>query len=65
MKTRHVYSTTDLDMARAAQEQRRAHILLQTLDLPADRRLGQVQFFGRLAEVQMPRHRLESAQRTH
>jgi hypothetical protein len=45
-----------------AQKQGHAHLFFQRLDLPADGGLGQRHFFGRRAEVQVPRHGLEGAQ---
>ena len=52
----------ELDMARAAQEQRRAEFVLERADLAADGRLGEVQFLGGGAKAQAPRHRLEGPQ---
>ena len=53
---------SDLDVARAAQEERRAELVLEALDLAADRRLRDVQLVGRGVEAEQPRHRLEGAQ---
>src|SRR6185369_477896 len=52
----------DLDVARAADEELRAELVLEALDLAADRRLRDVQLFGGGAEVERPRDRLEGAQ---
>ena len=49
-------------MARAAREERRAELVLQALDLPADGRLREVQLVGGAAEAQAPRDRLEGPQ---
>jgi hypothetical protein len=43
----------ELDAARAAHEQLGAHLLLEVADLPAERRLGDVQPRGRPPEVQL------------
>jgi hypothetical protein len=45
-----------------ALEQRRAELVLELLDLAADRRLGQEQLLARLGERQMARRRLEADQ---
>jgi hypothetical protein len=52
----------ELDVAGAAGEQRCPEFLFQALDLPADRRLGQVQLVGRVAEAEPARHGLEGPQ---
>jgi hypothetical protein len=52
-----------LDLARAAQEQHAADLLLQRLDLAADGRLREAQLVGRGAEREQPRNGLEGAQR--
>ena len=52
----------DLHPPGAADEQRRAQLGLQCLDLPADGGLGDKQLVGRRAERQTPRHRLKRAQ---
>ena len=43
-------------------EQLRAELVLEALDLAADRRLGDVQLVGGGAEAERPRDRLEGAQ---
>jgi hypothetical protein len=45
-----------LDVPRAAREQRGAQLVLQALDLPAHRRLGEERFLGRGAEAGQPPH---------
>ena len=52
----------DLDVARAANEQLRPELVLETLDLAADGRLGDVQLVGGGAEAERPRDRFEGAQ---
>lgn len=50
-------------LPRAAEEQRLADILLQKLDLVADGRLRHAELLAGAGEAQVPRHRLEDAQR--
>ena len=52
-----------LDRAGAAMEQRQAELLLQRADLMAERGGRHMQFVGGFGETQMPRDRLEGAQR--
>ncbi len=52
----------ELDPARAAREERRAELVLEALDLAADRRLGDVQLVGGGAEAERPGDRLEGSQ---
>jgi hypothetical protein len=52
----------DLDVARAAREELGAELVLEALDLAADRRLRDVQLLRRDAEIERPRDRLEGAQ---
>ena len=52
----------ELDVPGAAREERRAELVLEPLDLPAHRRLREVQLIGRLAEAEAPRHGLEGPQ---
>ena len=52
----------DLHRAGAAHEQRRAELVFEALDLPADRRLGEVQLVGGGAEAEQPGDRLEGPQ---
>ena len=58
----HAAALRQLHVPRAAHEQRGAELALQPLDLSTDGRLGDEQFLGRVAEVQAPRDRFESAQ---
>jgi len=49
-------------MAGAAQEEGRAELVFQALDLPADRRLREVQLIGGGAEAEQSGDCLESAE---
>ncbi len=53
----------ELEAAMAALEEAAAQALLEMADLMADRRRRQVELGGRPGEAQMPRRRLEGAQR--
>ena len=52
----------DLHRARAADEQGGAELVFEALDLPADRRLREVQLVGGGAEAEQPGDRLEGPQ---